>query len=84
MNQAIEDTDWASMDLDLVIECTGKFRTVEQVSAYLERGVKQVVVAAPMKRGLKILSWGLMTIFLKPAKTRLLPLPLAPPIALPQ
>lgn len=58
MNKAIEDTDWASMDLDLVIECTGKFRTVEQVKAYLERGVKQVVVAAPMKEGIKNIVMG--------------------------
>jgi glyceraldehyde 3-phosphate dehydrogenase len=38
--------DW---DVDVVLECSGKFRTVESLAPYLERGVRKVVVAAPVK-----------------------------------
>jgi len=36
-------------DVDLVLECTGKFRTVESLAPYFDRGVRKVVVAAPVK-----------------------------------
>lgn len=40
--------DWASMNIDIVIESSGKFRTPESLTAYLKQGVKKVVVAAPV------------------------------------
>lgn len=40
--------DWQSMGVDLVIEASGKFRTPETLQAYLDQGVKKVVVAAPV------------------------------------
>ncbi|MFC5051728.1 ArsJ-associated glyceraldehyde-3-phosphate dehydrogenase [Rubritalea spongiae] len=46
-NAKIEDTDWSSCDI--VIEATGKFKTVAQLEAYFAQGVKKVVVAAPVK-----------------------------------
>ena len=58
-NQAISDTDWASMNLDLVIESTGKFRTIDTVGQYLDQGIKQVIVAAPMKEGIKNIVMGI-------------------------
>ncbi len=36
-------------DCDLVLECTGKFKTVDALQPYLESGIKQVVVSAPIK-----------------------------------
>ena len=48
-NAAIEDTPWA--DVDVVIECTGKFRKMELLQAYLDCGVKKVLVSAPVKDG---------------------------------
>lgn len=42
--------DFASMGVELVMECTGKFLTVDTLSPYFETcGVKQVVVSAPVK-----------------------------------
>lgn len=38
--------DW---DVDVVLECTGKFRTVDQLTPYLTQGAHKVVVAAPVK-----------------------------------
>uniref|UniRef100_Q31EG6 Glyceraldehyde-3-phosphate dehydrogenase n=1 Tax=Hydrogenovibrio crunogenus (strain DSM 25203 / XCL-2) TaxID=317025 RepID=Q31EG6_HYDCU len=42
-----------------MIEATGKFRTRESLQAYLDQGVKQVIVAAPMKEGIKNIVMGI-------------------------
>jgi len=46
-NHAIGDTDWSGCDL--VIESSGKMREVKLLQAYLDQGVKRVVVSAPVK-----------------------------------
>ncbi len=50
-NQAIQDTHWAKLGVDLVVECTGAFRTMTALAPYLEAGVRKVVVSAPVKDG---------------------------------
>ena len=45
------DIDWAAHGVDIVLECSGKFRTPEQLAPLFERGVKKVIVAAPVKGG---------------------------------
>lgn len=40
--------DWASMNIDVVIESSGKFRTKESLQTYFDQGIKKVVVAAPV------------------------------------
>ncbi len=46
-HKAIADTDWSACDV--VIECSGKMKTVAILQAYLHQGVKRVVVSAPVK-----------------------------------
>lgn len=46
-NKAIADTDWSGCDV--VIEASGKMKTTAQLQAYLDQGVKRVVVSAPVK-----------------------------------
>ncbi|MEM6509237.1 MAG: ArsJ-associated glyceraldehyde-3-phosphate dehydrogenase [Pseudomonadota bacterium] len=46
-NKAINDTDWS--ECDLVIEASGKVKKTELLQAYLDQGVKKVVVTAPVK-----------------------------------
>ncbi|PAY01990.1 type I glyceraldehyde-3-phosphate dehydrogenase [Pseudoalteromonas sp. HM-SA03] len=46
-NKAISETDWS--DCDLVIEASGKMKKTELLQAYLDQGVKKVVVTAPVK-----------------------------------
>jgi len=46
-NSAIADTDWSGCDL--VIEASGKMKTQSLLQAYLDQGVKRVVVTAPVK-----------------------------------
>jgi glyceraldehyde 3-phosphate dehydrogenase len=41
--------DFASLGVDVVLECTGAFLTKESVQAYLDNGVKKVVMSAPAK-----------------------------------
>ena len=43
------DVPWDEYGVDLVIESSGKFRTVALLEPYFERGVQKVVVAAPVK-----------------------------------
>jgi glyceraldehyde 3-phosphate dehydrogenase len=40
---------WSDAGVDIVLECSGKFRTTELLAPYFECGVRKVVVAAPVK-----------------------------------
>ncbi|WDE04212.1 ArsJ-associated glyceraldehyde-3-phosphate dehydrogenase [Thalassomonas viridans] len=46
-NTSIEDTDWSGCDI--VIEASGKMKTKAKLQAYLDQGVKKVLVTAPVK-----------------------------------
>jgi len=45
------EVDWAGMGIDLVLECSGQFKTTETLQAYFDNGVQKVIVAAPVKEG---------------------------------
>ena len=40
---------WSELDVDVVLECTGRFRTREDAAKHLLAGAGKVVVSAPMK-----------------------------------
>ena len=40
---------WADLGVEVVLECTGAFRTKELASKHLEAGAKKVIVSAPCK-----------------------------------
>ncbi|MEO0888184.1 MAG: ArsJ-associated glyceraldehyde-3-phosphate dehydrogenase [Cyanobacteria bacterium J06634_6] len=46
-----EEVPWEDLGIDMVLECSGKFRTPALLDAYFKRGVKKVIVAAPVKQG---------------------------------
>jgi len=46
-----EDVPWEDLGIDMVLECSGKFCTAERLEAYFKRGVKKMIVAAPVKQG---------------------------------
>jgi glyceraldehyde 3-phosphate dehydrogenase len=43
------EVPWRGAGVDLVLECSGKFRTAELLAPYFDAGVQKVVVAAPVK-----------------------------------
>lgn len=43
--------DWRASGVDIVLECSGKFRTTETLDPYFAAGVRKVIVAAPVKSG---------------------------------
>jgi glyceraldehyde 3-phosphate dehydrogenase len=47
----IEDLPLQEMAIDLVVDCTGVFKTGAKVAPYYAAGVKKVVVSAPVKDG---------------------------------
>ncbi len=40
---------WAEMDIDIVVEATGKFNARERAALHLEAGAKKVILSAPSK-----------------------------------
>ena len=43
------DVPWGDLGCDIVLECTGKFLKPDVLHGYFDRGVKRVIVAAPVK-----------------------------------
>ncbi|KHE71525.1 glyceraldehyde-3-phosphate dehydrogenase [Halobacillus sp. BBL2006] len=41
---------WNELEIDIVIEATGKFRTKEEASLHMEAGAKKVIITAPGKQ----------------------------------
>lgn len=44
-----EDLPWGDLDIDIVVECTGIFRTRETASKHITAGAKKVIISAPAK-----------------------------------
>jgi glyceraldehyde 3-phosphate dehydrogenase len=41
---------WREQGIEIVLECSGKFRTLETLASYFQHGVRKVIVAAPVKQ----------------------------------
>jgi glyceraldehyde 3-phosphate dehydrogenase len=65
------DIDWRALGVELVIESSGKFRTPETLQAYFDRGVRKVVVAAPVKEQALNIVMGINDQLYDPAKHHL-------------
>jgi len=40
---------WSDLGVDVVLECTGRFRSRDEAAEHLEAGARKVIVSAPMK-----------------------------------
>ena len=46
---SVSNLPWAELNIDLVLECTGRFTDREMASAHLKAGAKKVLISAPGK-----------------------------------
>jgi glyceraldehyde 3-phosphate dehydrogenase len=53
-----EDLPWAKFGVDVVLECTGAFTTLEGASKHITAGAKKVVVSAPAKGNVATVVYG--------------------------
>jgi len=72
---------WAELGVDIVMECTGLFRSKETAGAHITAGAKKVIVSAPVKMLTTPLFTGSITTPLNPPMS-LSPMHHAQPIAL--
>ena len=54
----IKDIDWKKYNVDLVLECTGKFNSKDKINFHIKNGAKKVVVSAPCKNAHKTVVFG--------------------------
>ena len=45
----VEDIPFNEFNADIILECSGQFRTPEKLEPYFKAGIKKVIVAAPVK-----------------------------------
>jgi glyceraldehyde 3-phosphate dehydrogenase len=45
--KSISNLDWKSLNIDFVIESTGKYHTFEEINAHILAGAKKVILSAP-------------------------------------
>ena len=50
----ISKIDWKKHKVDLVLECTGRFNSIEKSAEHIKSGVKKVLVSAPCKGAINI------------------------------
>ncbi|SEA92226.1 ArsJ-associated glyceraldehyde-3-phosphate dehydrogenase [Rubrimonas cliftonensis] len=68
----IEDLPLTDLGVDLVVDCTGVFKTAEKIAPYFAAGVKRVAVSAPVKDGGALnLVWGVNQHLFDPAAHRI-------------
>jgi glyceraldehyde 3-phosphate dehydrogenase len=63
---------WSLAGVEVVLECSGRFRTAETLAPYFDAGVKAVIVAAPVKSGALNIVMGVNDDLYDPARHRLL------------
>lgn len=44
---------WGDLDIDIVLECTGRFTSDEKAMAHIDAGAKKVIISAPAKGDVK-------------------------------
>ena len=55
------EVPWSEHGVDIVLECSGKFRKAEDMRGFFERSVRKVIVAAPVKGGALNFVMGIIT-----------------------
>ena len=53
-----ENLPWKELDVDIVLECTGIFKTREKASKHIKAGAKKVLISAPSDSDVKTIVFG--------------------------
>ena len=54
----LRDISWKKNNVDIVLECTGKFNSKEKLVTHIKNGAKKVIVSAPCKSADKTIVYG--------------------------
>ena len=54
----ISNISWKKYNVDIVLECTGKFNSKDKLISHIKNGAKKVIVSAPCKRADKTIVYG--------------------------
>ncbi len=54
----LNDISWKKYNVDIVLECTGKFNSKEKLLSHIRNGAKKVIVSAPCKNADKTIVYG--------------------------
>lgn len=49
MSKTPAEVDWQGMGVDMVLECSGQFKTMEKLQPYFTQNINKIVVSAPVK-----------------------------------
>ncbi len=52
------DIPWQEQGVEYVVECTGRFRTMEEAKGHIDAGAAKVIISAPAKKEVKTLVMG--------------------------
>ena len=66
------DIPWNDLGVDIVLECSGKFRTPELLQPHFDNGARKVIVAAPVKEGALNVVYGINDDLYRPQEHHLL------------
>lgn len=64
-----ENLPWKELDIDLVLECTGAFTSMEGASKHIKSGAKKVIISAPGKDEMKTVVYGVNDGIITPEDT---------------
>jgi glyceraldehyde-3-phosphate dehydrogenase (arsenate-transferring) len=66
------EVPWGELGVEVVLECSGRFRTADALEPYFGQGVRTVIVAAPVKSGALNIVVGVNDDLYDPARHRVL------------
>ena len=66
------DIPWGKLDIDIVIDATGKFRTKSDLQNHLKGGAKRVILSAPAKDNTKTLVMGVNEKLFNPKEDKII------------
>jgi glyceraldehyde 3-phosphate dehydrogenase len=58
--------DWGKYDVDVLLECTGRYNSREKAQVYLETGAKKVLISSPAGTDVKTVVYGVNESIIEP------------------